>query len=241
MHFHLPKPLHGWREFAGEVGIIVLGVLIALSAEQLIQSAHEARLRRETRDAARSELTAALQNFVNRRLLEPCIDRRLDEVTQLLSASEKPGYRPPTWIGRPQMWDFAEPAWDAAAAGGRVSLLSLQEQTALGSVYSQLRQLNVLENEEQKSWATIRQLENLADVDAQTRASVRSAVAEARLTNWNIRVDLEQPIERAEQMGIARHLKPRGASPSICLPLDTPRPEAIRRVDSFFGDALGEP
>jgi hypothetical protein len=30
MHFHLPKPLHGWREFIGEVGIIVIGVLIAL-------------------------------------------------------------------------------------------------------------------------------------------------------------------------------------------------------------------
>jgi hypothetical protein len=28
MHFHLPKPLHGWRAFAGEVGIIVVGVLI---------------------------------------------------------------------------------------------------------------------------------------------------------------------------------------------------------------------
>ncbi len=26
MHFHLPKPLHGWREFVGEVGIIVVGV-----------------------------------------------------------------------------------------------------------------------------------------------------------------------------------------------------------------------
>jgi hypothetical protein len=35
MHFHLPKPLHGWRAFAGEVGIIVLGVLIALAAGQL--------------------------------------------------------------------------------------------------------------------------------------------------------------------------------------------------------------
>lgn len=22
MHLHLPKPLHGWREFAGEIGII---------------------------------------------------------------------------------------------------------------------------------------------------------------------------------------------------------------------------
>ena len=40
MHFHLPKPLHGWREFAGEVGIIVLGVLIALGAEQLVEAAH---------------------------------------------------------------------------------------------------------------------------------------------------------------------------------------------------------
>lgn len=27
MHFHVPKPLHGWRGFVGEVGIIVPGVL----------------------------------------------------------------------------------------------------------------------------------------------------------------------------------------------------------------------
>jgi hypothetical protein len=38
MHFHLPKPLHGWREFAGEVGIIVIGVLIALGAEQVLDN-----------------------------------------------------------------------------------------------------------------------------------------------------------------------------------------------------------
>lgn len=38
MHFHLPKPLHGWRAFVGEVAIIVLGVLIALGAEQAVQS-----------------------------------------------------------------------------------------------------------------------------------------------------------------------------------------------------------
>jgi hypothetical protein len=40
MHFHLPKPLHGWREFAGEVGIIVIGVLIALGAEQVVEDWH---------------------------------------------------------------------------------------------------------------------------------------------------------------------------------------------------------
>ena len=29
MHFHLPKRLHSWREFVGEIGIFVIGVLIA--------------------------------------------------------------------------------------------------------------------------------------------------------------------------------------------------------------------
>lgn len=40
MHVHLPKPLHGWREFAGEVGIVVIGVLLALGAEQAIEALH---------------------------------------------------------------------------------------------------------------------------------------------------------------------------------------------------------
>ena len=40
MHIHPPKPLHGWREFVGEVGVIVIGVLIALSAEQVVDQLH---------------------------------------------------------------------------------------------------------------------------------------------------------------------------------------------------------
>ncbi len=36
MQFYLPQPLHGRREFAGEVRFIVVGVLIALGAGQLI-------------------------------------------------------------------------------------------------------------------------------------------------------------------------------------------------------------
>ncbi len=40
MKLRIPKPLHGWREFAGEVGIIFLGVLIALGAQQLVEWAN---------------------------------------------------------------------------------------------------------------------------------------------------------------------------------------------------------
>ena len=38
MHFPLLKPIHGWRAFAGEVGIIVVGVLIALTAGEIVQT-----------------------------------------------------------------------------------------------------------------------------------------------------------------------------------------------------------
>jgi hypothetical protein len=38
MHVRLPKPLHGWRAFAGEVGIIVLGVIIALAFGQVAEA-----------------------------------------------------------------------------------------------------------------------------------------------------------------------------------------------------------
>ena len=40
MHIHLPKPLHGWREFLGEVGIIFIGVMLAIGAEQTIEALH---------------------------------------------------------------------------------------------------------------------------------------------------------------------------------------------------------
>ena len=37
MRFKLLKPLHGWRAFAGEVGVVLLGVLLALGAQQLVE------------------------------------------------------------------------------------------------------------------------------------------------------------------------------------------------------------
>ena len=53
MQFHLPKPLHGWRSFLGEVGVVLLGVLLALGAQQLIvdiQTRADVRAFRETID-----------------------------------------------------------------------------------------------------------------------------------------------------------------------------------------------
>lgn len=56
MRFRLPKPLHGWRAFAGEVGIIVLGVLIALGAQEVAQNIQQRSDARDADRAIRGEL-----------------------------------------------------------------------------------------------------------------------------------------------------------------------------------------
>ena len=69
-HFHIPKPLHGCREFVGEVGIIVLGALIALAAGQVVEIIHDRQLAADARTNVRAE---AAQNvgFIRDRLSNP--------------------------------------------------------------------------------------------------------------------------------------------------------------------------
>lgn len=87
MHIHLPKPLHGWRAFVGEVGIIVLGVLIALSAEQVVQSIHDRYLARQALDHIRSELAYDSAFAAERVALGGCMRASFADLRQRLIAS----------------------------------------------------------------------------------------------------------------------------------------------------------
>jgi hypothetical protein len=120
MHFHLPKPLHGWREFAGEVGIIVIGVLIALAAEQAVEAAHWRTQAAEARNALRAELNEDdLPQAFARLAVAPCIDAQLKQLQSALDqhmdrskfALLAHAYLPPS-----RTWDSE--AWQAVLASG---------------------------------------------------------------------------------------------------------------------------
>jgi hypothetical protein len=74
-----PKHVGNWRELAGEVAIIVIGVLIALGAEQIVQRlewrhklhASEEAMRRELRDDDGPQA-------VIRAAMHPCVQQSLD-------------------------------------------------------------------------------------------------------------------------------------------------------------------
>src|SRR5262245_33196855 len=85
MQFHLPKPLHGWREFAGEVGIIVLGVLIALGFQQVVETLQSMDERNRAVAALSSEAAYMAVNATERIALEKCGENRLAELAARLT------------------------------------------------------------------------------------------------------------------------------------------------------------
>ncbi len=111
MHFHLPKPLHGWRAFVGEVAIIVLGVLIALAAEQAVQSIEW----RQKVDAAVADMNNELGSgdgpeAYERLVLHDCVATHLER----LRASVELGDRSESRKLIDQFW-LPNRTWDSLA------------------------------------------------------------------------------------------------------------------------------
>src|SRR3954471_5753939 len=136
MEIHKLKPIRNWREFLKEVGIIVLGVSIALAAEQAVAAVHEYHRASQARASIRAEIANVLGQMQVRRATEACVSHRLDEVDALIAASAI-GKLPQDelWLGRPVVFIGADNQYKSASQSGNLSLLGAQEQSAYAFLY----------------------------------------------------------------------------------------------------------
>ena len=78
---HKHGPLGNWREFAKELGIVVIGVLIALGGEQVVEAIHHRSEVQEVRELLKEEMAfnmATLKEAVDQTF--PARMRRLDDL-----------------------------------------------------------------------------------------------------------------------------------------------------------------
>src|SRR5256885_4151684 len=241
MHFHLPKPLHGWREFAGEVGIIVVGVLIALGAEQVMEGVHNRSAADETRRAIRAELNTDLAALALRGSVESCVDRRLNELRGLFAEWERTGrFTTPQWVAQTPGIDIALTRYDAAQAAGRLALLPGEEQFRMGAVASGLRAFDGVQTQEQQVWGRLRALQAGADaLSPSDRPMLRIALQDASTLDYQQKLAIRQLLPEARDFGYrpdfnnfnsrrASVYRGSGYRPSICSAIDTPAAEANR-------------
>ena len=245
MEIHRPKAIHGWRELAKEVGIIVLGVLIALAAEQVAESLRDQHKAAEARTYIRAEIAQNLGRMTVRLRSEDCVKTRLDEIGGLLDA--RAAGRPPAspiWIGRPQTFVMNTTRFEAAAGGGRASLLSQDEQAAYGRLYAEFATFNELVGRERPAWAKLQVLEDAPPVNPMLEAELRLARQEAKYDRGRAAQAVKEATRDAKAIGIEPDMtswgQNKGGPISACIGLHLPRAQAL---DLFYGqgDRISEP
>jgi len=230
MHFHLPKPIHGWREFGGEVGIIVLGVLIALSAEQIVQAAHQRQEGVEAEQIVRNELSLNLGRLQSRMEIHGCVERRIEEVQKLLdNAASNPVIVAPGWIGRPQYWTFLNSRWQAEAQAGQAALVDPRRLPDYGIMYNWMQNLQDQMGLEQTDWAKLRTLEHMRRLDPAAALEFNMTLQDARYRNWRLALVTGQLFDMATTLRLRATANATSADRSVCLPITTTRGEANRQ------------
>lgn len=199
MHFHLPKPLHGWREFAGEVGIIVLGVLIALSAEQLVETIHERREVGQLRDAMGSELADARARWENMRAADRCSIERLDTLQRWLataSAGERVDHAYPVFL-----WNMHSDAWGIAKTSQATAQIPLHQRLTYASLYAAIDNWRELLGEERANSEALSALFATAN-QPENRAQIPYRIAAARIELHRRQLNYPYFFQRFDELNI---------------------------------------
>ena len=218
MQIHLPKPLHGWRAFAGEVGIIVLGVLIALGFGQIVELVSS----KERGDGGQRHYSrrAGLQSRTPPISVADQIVHRCAHLGSRTPArrSRHSTQAPATRFGsaRPQYWTLQTSRWDAESQAGHAALIDRRELAEYGFIYALMRDV---ENEmmlEQTDWAKLRMLERLHSLDEPALADLNAAVQDARYRGWRVALISSEIFTGANELKLAATPN---ASPGLTLGL----------------------
>jgi hypothetical protein len=82
MHVHKPKAAHGLREFLSEIAILVIGILIALSAEQVVEQVHLNGRMRQAHEQLLTKTVSNARSALYWLALSLCLDQQLKTADQ---------------------------------------------------------------------------------------------------------------------------------------------------------------
>ena len=228
MDIHKPKPWHGVREFLKEYAIIVVGVLTALAAEQLVVAAHERRIADEARESVRAEVRENLWWLEQREAYQPCARQKLTEIRDVLDHARKgQPYPVPRQVRLIAHIKLTSLRWEANAQAGRASLFTTQEQRSLGNMYFVTEEFRHAQDLEEDDWSKLRAME---DLDRLTPAEIdvfSILLAQANYESARIELSLRRAHQWAATMGL------KAANPSaVGVPMSSSAPLSCTSIST---------
>lgn len=183
MRMRFPRPLKGWRVFAGEVATIVLGVLLALGAQEVVQGLHWRSEVKQTRSALDAELARDLGAFNQRYDNRQCIADRVAEIRRW-SDSLAAGTLLPLkgTIEEPPYFAVRTAAWEVTD-GEIASRIPVQAKLNYAGLYDSFRKYDQIKDDESNAWATLNEYGSARRLDAADQRAIHRALKDIEDVN----------------------------------------------------------
>lgn len=199
MKISAPTPIHGWRVFAGEVGIIVLGVLIALGAQQIVEAAQWRREVAGFRESVREEISINLGTYPYRAKQRPCIEARLDELQRWLDSWRDgrplqltgPIGVPASRVIRTSVWASRDP--------DTFSHMPRAEKEEYAFLYDEFANNEVHRLDERDAWFELAGFDGAKLLDHQDQMRLQGLIKRARLRDSRIDSNARRFMKRAAE------------------------------------------
>jgi hypothetical protein len=216
MDIHKPKPIHNWRDFLKEVGIIVLGVCIALAAEQAVEWAHWRNEVAAARTALRAEIAEIDDFYAYRVAIAPCVSRKITDVEQAIAdvaANRKAAPADISVRGIGALLSDSE--WQSERSAQNLTHFPRGELALMSKFYAQVPEIVSWETKEADAlWGlNILQNEGLGPADV---AQLRLNLQIVRHHEFLIEVNARRMLAVSDQLGVPRPAGNPDKSKSFC-------------------------
>ena len=216
MPIKLPRPLNGWRVFAGEVGVIVLGVLIALAAQQAVETLRWREEVRLTEDALTIEIADSVLHASERQIVNRCLGDRLADLIAKVSSNKGPWNGDPMPVGksvtavtivsafsyRTPNRPWSDNVWEAAQNGGVFNHMRRERVAAFSKVYARMEGLRKVNESEHQLFPQLLYLSFDTQLDAAARQQALALLGRLDWLNGTILLDGERLIDEVKALGL---------------------------------------
>ncbi len=180
MDIHKPKAIHSWRELINEIGVIVIGVLIALGAEQAVEAIHWSHEVEAQRMSLNAEAQDNLGSVARRQVQQPCVDRRLADIRLVF---ERHAHHQPLGIvgtfAHPTLASSSRGSWDIALSGQALPHMSQRERLKFSAVFGTFASWQQETVDESAIWSRLAMLKDVDLLNEGDWSALHSAYAEA--------------------------------------------------------------
>ena len=211
------NPPHGWRAVMWELGIVTLGVLVALAAQQWAEARSWRGKARAATAAFQYELGDHYKWAVEWRVVEPCIVAQIDRLQQRLLASgatldPAPVHSDPApvnsrisfthFVIRIPSKDFDTSAWQSSISDGVSAHLDPALRQELDAHYGEVRSMIDLTARNNVDYQRLLSLSRPLPLDPMVRFSLLQTLDELRGRTGFMALQSGQMIEHIVRVGM---------------------------------------